>query len=122
MLSVLFIGKVVRAPEQRHDRNGKLITTAGMDLVDAEGATILVSVIAFSPGAVAALARLELNDEAAIVGHASLSSWTDDEGHKCSGLNVKASRVMAIDEAGPHYTPQERRNRLGSVPRGAVGG
>ncbi|MCW5664029.1 MAG: single-stranded DNA-binding protein [Piscinibacter sp.] len=122
MLSCLFTGTVGRAPEQRLDRRLRPIATAGLEVIDAEGATVLASLIAFRPAAVAALAGLQLGDEIAIVGHASLSRWTDGDGREHAGLNVVVSRVLTLADAGVHATPQERRQWQETAAPGATGG
>ncbi|WP_128000936.1 single-stranded DNA-binding protein [Piscinibacter defluvii] len=122
MLSCLFTGTVVRAPEQRLDRRLRPIATAGLEVIDAEGATVLVSIIAFRPAAVEAIGRLQIGEDVAIAGHASLSRWKDGDGRQQMGLNVTVGRFLTAADAGMHHTPVERRQWRQSAPQGDSSG
>ena len=107
MLSLLFTGMLTSEPEHRVDRRTRPIVTARMTAIDAEGAVIGVSVVAFDRSACAALGGLKVGDEVAIAGHASINRWEKD-GHQHVGLNVKATRVLTIHDAGIHLMPRVR--------------
>jgi len=110
MLSVLFTGMLISEPEEHLDRRNRSIVVARLTAIDAEGAVVLVSVIAFSRSAAAALAGLKQGDEVAIAGHASINRWEKDGGEHV-GLSVKVTRVLTLQDAGPHLTPKERDAR-----------
>jgi hypothetical protein len=121
MLSVLLSGTLSANPEERFDRRNQPFTSARMTVVDAEGAAVMVSLIAFSPEARDALRRLRYGDDVAIAGHATLNRW-EKGGRQFVGLDVKANRVLSSRDAGVHLTPQERAQRRESAAREAVGG
>ena len=122
MLTVMLTGVVTRPPEQRLDRRQRPFATAGLQVADAEGAPVLVSLIAFRTLAIAALARLRVGDDVSLVGHASLGRWNDPDGRKRTGLNVTVSRILTLDDAGTHHTPQDRREWRESAAQEAAGG
>ncbi len=64
---------------------------------DAEA--MLLSVIAFSESAVAALLALHKGDSCAVAGRASLRTWEKDGAQK-TGLSAVADRVMSAYAAG----------------------
>lgn len=110
MLSVLFTGMLISEPEERLDRKKRPITTVRMTALDAEGAVVAISAIAFTLAASAGLAGLKCGDEVAIAGHASINRW-DKAGAPQFGLNVKVTRVMSIRDAGMHLVASERTER-----------
>lgn len=99
MLSVLASGTLVNEPRERTSSAGKAFATALLRVPAEDADAMLVSVIAFDAGAVAALLALGKGDSCAIAGRAKPTSWEKD-GETKHGLSITADRVLTVYAAG----------------------
>ena len=99
MLTILASGTLVADPVERRSANDKPYVTCAVRVPAEDADAMMISVIAFSESAVAALLALAKGDALAIAGRAKLSSWTKD-GEEKHGLSVVADRVLTVYAAG----------------------
>lgn len=99
MLAILASGTLVSDPKQRTTATGNAYATASVRVPAEDSDAMLVSVIAFSSDAVAAILALQRGDSCAIAGRAKLTSWTKD-GEEKHGLSVVADKVLTVYAAG----------------------
>ncbi|OFW14501.1 MAG: hypothetical protein A3H27_06610 [Acidobacteria bacterium RIFCSPLOWO2_02_FULL_59_13] len=104
MLNILVSGTLVSDPRQRTTAAGKAFATGQMRVPAEDADPMLVSIIAFSSDAVAAIMALQRGDSCAIAGRAKLTSWEKD-GEQRHGLSVTADQVLTI------YQIEKRRKR-----------
>ena len=100
MLSVLCSGSLVADPKSRTSATGKAYATASLRCPAEDSEAMLVSVIAFSADAVAAILALQRGDSCAIAGRGKLSQWTGQDGSEKHGLSVTADKVLTVYAAG----------------------
>lgn len=110
MLSVLASGTLVSDPRARTTAAGKAYATAALRVACEDAEAMLVSVIAFDAGAVAALLALQKGDACAIAGRAKLTSW-EKAGEQKHGLSVTADKVLTIYQI-------DKKRRQASQPEG----
>ncbi|ODU07814.1 MAG: hypothetical protein ABS84_15540 [Rubrivivax sp. SCN 71-131] len=99
-ITALIVGKLIAEPEQRTGASGKPFTTARV-AADAEGDSVLCSVIAFGPAA-EQLAALAKGDTLALTGRCKPKAWSTKDGELKAGLDVVACVFHAI--ADTHFT------------------
>lgn len=93
MIDALIAGKLFNAPQQRTGRTGSTFVTCKVRVPNGEGATF-ASVIAFDPGAQAALLALGPGDAVALAGEVRLGVWTDKTGQPVPSMDVTVSKVL----------------------------
>jgi single-stranded DNA-binding protein len=98
-LHVLALGTLVADPQQRTSSGGKVYVTANLRTPTDEDA-VLVSVVAFSDSAKAALLALGKGDSVSVTGRAKLTAWTGKEGEQRQGLSVVADAVLSAYAVG----------------------
>lgn len=106
MIDALIAGKLHTRPEQRTGKNGQPFATAKVRAAGGEGESLFVNVIAFEPGAVAALLALDSGDSVALAGSLTPKVWTDREGQPRPALDVVAHTVMTA------YHVTRKRNAM----------
>lgn len=100
MISVLIEGKLHADPVRRITAKGREYITGQMRAADDAGATTWCNLIAFDAGAVESLGKLAGGDAVAVVGFASVNTWTAKDGTHRAGLKITVSRAMSVYEAG----------------------
>ena len=75
MLSVLVSGSLIADPKKRHGANGRTFVTGNMRVPSEDSDAMLVSLIAFSDEAKAALLGLGKGEAIALTSRAELTSW-----------------------------------------------
>lgn len=108
-ITALIVGKLIAEPEQRTGASGKPFTTARV-AADAEGDSVLCSVIAFGPAA-EQLAALAKGDTLALTGRCKPKAWSTKDGELKAGLDVVADSLLTT------YHVKRRRAAMG--PHGA---
>jgi single-stranded DNA-binding protein len=98
-LHVLALGTLTADPQQRTSGAGKAYVTATLRTPTDEDA-VLVSVVAFSDSAKAALLALGKGDSVSVTGRAKLTTWTGKEGEQRQGLSVVADAVLSAYAVG----------------------
>lgn len=99
MLAVLCSGSLIRDPQQRQGANGPAYVTALMRCPAEDSDPLLISLIAFSDTAVAALLALGQGDALSVAGRAKLREWQQGEETK-HGVSVTADQVLTVYAAG----------------------
>lgn len=99
MLNVLATGILIADPRERTAANGNRYATGALRVPVEDAEPVIVSMIAFSSGAVSALLALAKGDALAVAGRASLRTWEKD-GATRTGLSVVADRVLSAYAAG----------------------
>jgi len=108
-VTALVSGKLLSDPEQRTGASGKPFTTARV-AADAEGDSVLCSVIAFGTAA-GQLAALAKGDTLALTGRCKPKAWSTKDGELKTGLDVVADALLSA------YHVKRRRAAMG--PQGA---
>lgn len=111
MLSILVQGVLHADPVMRTSAKGQPYATAQLRAAGEDGATVWCSVIAFNAEAVEALAGLANGDPVAIVGRASVTSYSKRDGDTGVGIRITATRVLSVYEAGKRRGAATQRER-----------
>ncbi len=100
MIEGLVAGKLYGRAEQRTGRSGKPFVVAKVRAaVAGDGEAVFVNVVAFEPGAQAALLALEDGDAVALAGTLAPKAWTDKTGAARPSLDMVAAQVMTAYRA-----------------------
>jgi single-stranded DNA-binding protein len=99
MLTILASGTLVADPVERRSANDKPYVTCAVRVPAEDAEAMMISVIAFSESAVAALLALAKGDALAIAGRAKLSSWIKG-GEEKQRLSVVADKVLTVYAGG----------------------
>lgn len=94
MIEGLVAGKLYGQPEQRTGKSGKPFTVAKVRAAVGGGDALFVNVVAFEPGAQAALLALGDGDAVTLAGALTPKVWTDREGTARPALDLVAAQVL----------------------------
>jgi single-stranded DNA-binding protein len=100
MIDALIAGKLYGQPKAKTAKNGNQFATAKVRAAAGDGESLLVSVIAFSQTAVAALLALEDGDSVALAGELTPRVWTDREGNAKPAADLVAQVVTTAYHVG----------------------
>lgn len=109
MISALISGKLIVAPTKRVGQSGKEFTTATIAASSGNGEDVMVSVIAFSTDAQAALGALGKGEGVAVTGKATPKVFTGKDGQSKPALDLVVEVVMT-----PYQLKVKRDKSTGS--------
>lgn len=94
MIDALIAGKLYGQPAERTSKTGRPFAVAKVRAAAGDGESLFVNVIAFDPGACAALLALGDGDSVALAGSITPKVWTDKEGNSRPSLDMVAAQVL----------------------------
>ena len=104
MIDALVSGRLYGRPTRRTAQNGKAFATAKVRAAMRADETLLVSVIAFQPGAVTALLALEDGDSVGVSGELKVGTYTAKDGTSRPALDLTAHAVVS-----PYHVQRKRQ-------------
>lgn len=104
MIDALVAGKLYKRANERESKAGKPFVVAKLRVAVGNGESLFVSVIAFEPGACAALLALEDGDAVALAGALTPGVWTDSAGAVRVAVSLVAHGVLT-----PYHVTRRRR-------------